>query len=129
MPATPEHVRWKEHRPQGQVHVSLLRAEGAGLSFYRQQVTRTDAAAPEIIEALREAGYWVWVIGRPADALIWHPTFGQGVFKVLEIKTPTSTGKPRKRKDQPKQDAFVAATGVQRVWTVPMAFMALQAAR
>jgi hypothetical protein len=84
---------------------------------------RRDISEPEIVSALLKAGYHVWR-ELPVDLLVWRPDTG---FRLLENKTPTKTGKRRKRVDQQKQDEFVRLTGTPVVMTPEEALRALGA--
>lgn len=65
-------------------------------------MTRPDATQSDIVNSLRQAGIWVWVIGQPCDLL----TYFRGCWLPLEAKPI----KKRRRKDQEKQDEFLKAT-------------------
>ena len=82
---------------------------------------RRDVAESEIDSALRKAGCVVYR-HLPCDLLVWHPATG---MRLLEVKTPTKTGKRRTRHDQAEQDAFIAATGTPVVMTPEAALVAL----
>lgn len=75
---------------------------------YARRMTRPDGTQAEIVDALRKAGVMVWVIGQPCDLL----TLYRGNWLPLECK-PIK----RVRKDQEKQDEFLAITGVKKVRT------------
>lgn len=87
-----------------------------------RSIHRSDASQSSIVEALRNAGALVWIIGRPCDLL----TFYRGRWLPIEVKTLTATGKRRKRKDQAKQDEFIAKTGTPVVGTPEQALEALK---
>lgn len=87
---------------------------------YRPQ---RDHSEPDIVEALQKAGFRVWR-KLPVDLLTWRPDKG---FQLLENKTPTKTGKRRKRKDQQTQDEFIALTGTAIALTPEQALKALGA--
>lgn len=89
------------------------------MSFYRRQVTRTDASQDAIVATLRKAGVSVWLIGRPVDAL----TYYNGRWLPLEIKSPGV--KPRK--DQAAQNELLADFQIPRVTTPEEALKAVQA--
>jgi hypothetical protein len=82
---------------------------------------KRDTSEPEIVQALEKAGYHVWR-ELPVDLLVWRPDMG---FALLENKTPTKTGKRRKRTDQKAQDEFVKLTGTPVVLTPEDALRAL----
>jgi len=73
---------------------------------------KVDSSQQDIVDGLRKMGVRVWIIGWPCDLLLlyWsnlHQTFRLGT---MECKTPTKTGKRRKRKDQADQDLFLEDT-------------------
>jgi hypothetical protein len=68
---------------------------------------KRDDSEPNIVKALEKAGFKVWK-ELPCDLLVYRPDKG---FQTLENKTPTKTGKRRKRKDQKAQDEFIRLTG------------------
>lgn len=84
---------------------------------------KRDESETEIVQALLRAGFAVWR-DLPADLLVWRPDKG---FQVLECKTPTKTGRRRRRKDQKGQDDFVALTSTPVVLTAEEALRALGA--
>lgn len=84
---------------------------------------KRDNSEPDIIAALRKAGFRVYT-ELPVDLLVYRNDVG---VKLLENKTPTSTGKRRKRKDQQAQDEFIALTGTPVVLTAEEALRALGA--
>jgi hypothetical protein len=88
------------------------------VSFTRRH-SRPDTAQEPIVEALKKVGIGVWVIGRPCDLL----TLYAGRWLPLEVKSDTSSA--RNRKDQEKQKAFLAATGVPIVKTPQEAIAAI----
>lgn len=83
---------------------------------YSRRMTRPDGTQTEIVEALRKAGVQVWIIGQPCDLLTFH----RGIWRPLECK-PVK----RIRKDQERQDAFLASTGVKKVRTALEAIAAV----
>ena len=85
---------------------------------------RRDLSQPGIIQAIEAAGFQVWIIGWPVDLLVWRADKG---VKLLEVKTPTRSGKRRARSDQQAQDAFIALTGTPVVKTSEEALRALGA--
>lgn len=84
---------------------------------------KRDHSEPAIRQALEKAGFRVWD-KLPVDLLTWRPDKG---FQLLENKTPTKTGKRRKRTDQKAQDAFIALTGTPVALTPEAALKALGA--
>lgn len=75
---------------------------------------RKDGSQEAIVEAIRAAGWLCFVLHEPADLLCWKD--GRG-WRVLECKTPTKTGKQRKRKDQHLQAQFLELTKTPVVMT------------
>ena len=84
---------------------------------------KRDDSEKDIVAALEKAGFRVWR-DLPVDLLTWRPDKG---FQLLENKTPTSTGKRRKRRDQEAQEAFVKLTGTPIALTPEEALKALGA--
>lgn len=84
---------------------------------------KRDLSESDIVKAIRKAGFQVWT-QLPVDLLVWRPDKG---FQLLENKTPTKTGKRRKRKDQEAQDAFIAMTRTPVALTPEEALRALGA--
>jgi hypothetical protein len=84
---------------------------------------KRDLSETDIVKALRKEGFWVYT-QLPCDLLVWRPDKG---WQTLENKTPTKTGKRRKRKDQKAQDAFIAMTGTPVALTPEDALRALGA--
>jgi len=89
---------------------------------------RADHSAGSIVEGLREVGYKVWIIGEPCDLLVrfWSKKAQRFLWQPLECKTPTSTGKRRKRNDQLKQEEFLADTQTPVVLTLDAALLWLE---
>jgi len=83
---------------------------------------RKDESQDAIVKAIRAAGWLCFVLHEPADLLCWKP--GKG-WQMLECKTPTKTGKQRKRKDQELQKQFLELTGTRVVLTPFEALLAL----
>jgi hypothetical protein len=83
---------------------------------------RKDTSEPDIREALEKAGFTVFDY-LPCDLLCFRPDVG---IKTLECKTPTKTGKQRKRKDQKKQDEFLKLTKTPVVLTPEAAIRAIE---
>jgi hypothetical protein len=89
-----------------------------------RRASRRDAAEPNIVSALEAAGFQVWRLVQPCDLLCWRADKG---WRMLECKTPTKTGKQRKRGDQMDQAQFLALTGTPVVKTSTEALAALGA--
>lgn len=84
---------------------------------------RTDTTQAAIVEALRQFGYSVYVIGWPCDLLVHRSDIG---FRTLEVKTPNrKDGSYRPRKDQATQSAFIEMTRTPIVTTPQQALDAL----
>jgi hypothetical protein len=86
---------------------------------------RKDASEGEIADALERAGFLVWD-KLPVDLLTWRADLG---FQLLECKTPTKTGKRRKRKDQADQAEFLTLTKTPVALTPEAALLLLGALR
>jgi hypothetical protein len=85
--------------------------------------TASDATQKTIVDALRVAGWKCWVIGWPADLLVWKQ--GKG-FRLLEAKTPNrKDGGYTPRKDQAEQEEFLRLTGTPRVTSAEAALRAV----
>lgn len=65
---------------------------------------RTDTTQKTIVEALRNAGYAVHVIGRPVDLLVRHSTWDVNLWTLLELKTPTGKRAPKPKLDKRQQE-------------------------
>ena len=91
-----------------------------------RRAAKVDLAQAEIVEELRRLGYRVEVIGRPVDLLVGLDYSSGTRWRILEVKTPTKTGQRRKRKDQEKQDRFIAETGTPIVISLEQALEALR---
>lgn len=83
---------------------------------------RKDESQEAIVKAIRAAGWLCFVLHEPCDLLCWK--LGKG-WRVLEVKTPTKTGKQRKRKDQRLQAQFLEMTKTPVVMTPFEALLAL----
>jgi hypothetical protein len=84
---------------------------------------KIDSTQPDIVAALRAAGFMVWLIGTPCDALTWRADKG---FQCVEIKTANRKGgKYKPRKDQKAQNDFCELTGTPRVCSPSDAVAAL----
>jgi len=59
------------------------------------RAAKRDANEPEIVQALREAGWLVLYLDK-FDLLCWHPTRRQ--LRMVEVKTPTGKLKPSQEK-------------------------------
>lgn len=88
---------------------------------------KSDTRRAEIVNGLRCCGVHVWDIRRPADLLCWHPQWGPGNFRVLEVKTAVGkrAPKPRFDKRQTAQSDFLALTGAPVVTDLSTALYAL----
>jgi hypothetical protein len=90
---------------------------------FARYAQKQDASQKAIVTALRATGWLVWIIGYPCDLLCYRA----GKWRTLECKTPTKTGKLRKRKDQITQDEFLELTATPRVLTPEDAIKAIDA--
>lgn len=84
---------------------------------------RTDKTQQPIVDAVRAAGWMVFLIKIPCDLLCWK----NGTWRTLECKTPTGKRAPkaRLRSDQRHQNDFCADTRTPRVTTAEEALRAL----
>jgi hypothetical protein len=89
-----------------------------------RRASRRDAAEAPIVVALTRSGFLVWRLLQPFDLLCWREDKG---WRMLEVKTPTKSGKQRKRGDQMDQAQFLALTGTPIVKTSTEALAALGA--
>lgn len=87
---------------------------------------RRDKSEPEIVKALRAAGYDVYR-DLPVDLAIRRSYWEPGAFLLMECKTPQKRGAARKRKDQDKQQAVLRACGIPKVTTPAQAVEAARA--
>lgn len=85
---------------------------------------RRDEAEPAIVVALGQSGFLVWRLLQPCDLLVWRADKG---WRLLEVKTPTKSGKQRTRHDQIDQGEFLELTGTPIVKTPMEALRALGA--
>jgi hypothetical protein len=85
---------------------------------FNRYAKKVDSTQKMIVDALKEAGVSVWVIGHPADLLCWY----RGEWTVLECK-PESYKRPRK--DQEEQTEFLRLTNTPIVKTIHDAFWAV----
>jgi hypothetical protein len=94
---------------------------------YLRHAKKVDSSQEAIVKALRKAGVDVYVIGRPVDLLCYV----RGSWKLLEAKAAPEPGirvklkAPHKRKDQVKQDEFIARYKVPVVRTPQEAVAAI----
>lgn len=97
-----------------------------------RRAAKVDTAQQEIVDVLRKAGYFVIHLRRPVDLLVgktwWNEDPSQTFtrWRLLEVKTPTKSGKRRHRADQEDQDAFIAETGTPVVMSLKEALRALE---
>lgn len=87
---------------------------------------KTDTAQPGIVDDLRKLGWVVVVIGKPVDLLVRRKAWPANVWRCLEVKTPTKTGKIVLDKRQREQIAFCADYDVPKVATLEQALRALE---
>ncbi len=78
---------------------------------------KTDSNQAAIVAALRACGVQIWIISQPCDLL----TYYRGRWLPLELKVK----KNRPRKDQERQNEFIAATGCPVVTSVQEALDAV----
>lgn len=85
---------------------------------------KADSTQQPIMEAIRKAGWEVYLIRKPVDLLCIKGSCTQ----LLECKTPTGKRKPsaRWRKDQQEQNEFILRTGTPRVTSAEEALQVLR---
>ena len=83
---------------------------------------KKDESQEAIVKAIRAAGWLCFIQHEPCDLFCWKE--GKG-WRALECKTPTKTGKRRKRMDQALQDQFLELTKTPVVLTPFEALLAL----
>jgi hypothetical protein len=86
-----------------------------------RRAAKRDASEVAIVDALRQAGYWVYRMIQPCDLLVYR----SGRWWVLEVKLPGA----RPRKDQEAQQEFLRLTGTPIVRTPEEALRAVGAIR
>lgn len=91
---------------------------------YNRYAKKPDASQSAIIKALKDAGWSVWIIGRPVDLLCWKQ--GRG-FRCLEAKTAYGKKNPKAKIDkrQVEQIEFINTTGTPRVTCAQEALLAV----
>lgn len=91
---------------------------------YNRYKRKTDTSQPDIVKALKDAGWHVWIIGRPVDLLCWKR--GRG-FRCLEAKTARGKKNPKAviDKRQKEQIEFINTTGTPRVTNAQEALLAV----
>lgn len=91
---------------------------------FNRYARRPDESQAAIVKALRDAGWHVWIIGRPVDLLCWKE--GRG-FRCLEAKTPRGKKNPKAviDKRQKEQIDFINTTGTWRVTSAQEALLAV----
>ncbi len=85
---------------------------------------KKDLTQDAIVQAIRKAGWEVWIIGWPVDLLCWKPSKG---FRLLEVKSKRKKdGTPALKKAQEEQFDFCYLTKVPYVVTPQEAIEALE---
>lgn len=92
------------------------------MSIHRYDA-RPDKAQPDIVKAIRNEGWDVYLIRLPCDVMCWHPVLDR--WQTLEIKTPEKNGKHYERAKDAEQRKFCERTNTPVVWTTQMAITAL----
>lgn len=87
----------------------------------RRYAAKRDISENAQVKALRKAGCLVW-LKLPCDALVWIPRWR--VWQPMEFKTPTKSGRRRKRNDQPEQDELLSLTDIPVTLTAEQALEA-----
>lgn len=79
----------------------------------RHYARRVDSSQSDIVDAIRDAGWLVYIIEEPCDLLCFKA--GRG-FRTIEVKTANrKDGTARLRKDQQEQNEFCALTSTPRI--------------
>lgn len=86
------------------------------MPYNRRKNPTRDLAEPAVVAALRASGCLV-LRELPTDLLVYC----RGQWKLLEVKTPTATGKVRKRNDQQEQADFCRDYDVPYITTAEAA--------
>jgi hypothetical protein len=88
---------------------------------YARKIDLTQSA---IVDAVRKAGWLVFLIHEPCDALCWKQGYG---WKTLEFKTPNrADGSYKPRADQEAQNLFCEMTDTPRVVNAEQALAVLE---
>ncbi len=107
----------------------VLPAERYIAMTIHRHAAKGDANQPEIVEAIRKAGWEAHIVRRPCDLFCWHPL--HDVWLPLEVKDPskvTKSGKPVHDSRMEEQARFLERTGTPVVTTAEEALLALAAA-
>ena len=70
-----------------------------------RRAARVDSTQAEIVQALRDAGAYVWIIGLPLDLLVGYA----GRTALVECKSITGKREPKPARHTDLQRAFMAA--------------------
>lgn len=100
---------------------------GDALSIHRH-AAKADANQPEIVEAIRRAGWEAHIVRRPCDLFCWHPRYD--IWAAIEVKDPskvTKAGVPHQDARMDEQHEFLERTRTPVVTTPEQALIALAA--
>jgi hypothetical protein len=90
----------------------------------RGYARKVDLTQSDIVDAIRKAGWLVWIIQEPVDLLCWKQGYG---WRLLEAKTPNrADGSYKPRADQEAQNLFCEMTETPRVVSAEQALAALE---
>ncbi len=95
------------------------------MSIHRH-AAKADANQPEIVDAIRRAGWEAHIVRRPCDLFCWHPRYD--IWAALEVKDPskvTKSGRPIHDERMDDQAQFLERTGTPVVTTPEEAIIAL----
>lgn len=84
---------------------------------HNRYARKTDTVQPGIVDELREAGVQVEVVGKPVDLLCRLATYPANYWRLVEVKTPSKSGKPKLDKRQIEQTKFCLDNNVPRLTT------------
>ena len=102
-----------------------LDASGDAMTIHRHDA-KSDANQPEIVQAIRKAGWEAHIVRRPCDLFCWHPR--HDIWAALEVKDPSKVrkdGKPIHDARMEEQAEFLDRTGTPVVTTPEEAILAL----
>lgn len=68
-----------------------------------RRAARVDATQAEVVEAFRDGGAYVWIIGLPLDLLVGFA----GKTAIVEVKVLTGTKKRKQSRYTALQEAFM----------------------
>lgn len=91
---------------------------------WRRRADKPDYNTALIVAELRQLGFVV-CYDRASDLSLHHASWGVNFWRKIEVKPPLKNGRPKVRKDQAEQQAFLAALGIPVVSSTEQALEAL----